>query len=202
MGRSAHCVFYPLSEHAHPSDRRHRSQDAHDCSAPRSYNVLGDAALQRKEKAREVLMKHFPDQPIREIEKPIAHNRDPKRLGQGVLEESPPSAVTTSTPNLDEVKPKTKTKEDKVWEIHVKKVKMSAKPLIPSQKDDGDRRFFELKSGVVDPAEVIKWKDVGKMSGVLEKVWVNGVRSSFLPSRALTSVHTRWKDSRRSAGEK
>lgn len=68
-----------------------------------------------------------------------------------------------------------KTKEDKLWDIHLRKIKMSAKPLDPKQKADQDRRFFELKSGVTGKDEVDGWMKSGKMPGTLEKLWVHQV---------------------------
>lgn len=69
-----------------------------------------------------------------------------------------------------------KTREDKLWDLHVRKVRMAAvaldgKPLVGG----GERRFFEWGTGTA--GEVRAWVGSGKWGGKkLERAWVPVVR--------------------------
>ena len=184
--------------------RRHRRQDDHSCPAPRDHTTRSDAADARKVKAADILAKHFPHHPAKEIAKPTAHTRDlkrqrptsPPRLSPGVptqpidssSSEFPPpgadkvdsSAGTGKAVSQDIGSGKVasvKSKEVKLFELQIRKLRMGAKPLDPKQKPDKDRRFFELKSGVTDLGAVETWRENGTTLAGTEKVWIHQVRS-------------------------
>lgn len=135
-----------------------------------------------------MLDKHFPGRKEKGMVKPVAHTRDTKRLRPDSPERLPPSVQaeqvaqtqgvnsTGQGGEAQEVLVK-KTKEDKMWDIQLRKIKMSAKPLDPKQKGDVDRRFFELRAGVTSQAQVEEWEKSGKIVGSVDKLWIHQVCS-------------------------
>ena len=138
----------------------------------------------RKQQAKDVLAKHFPDRAEKEYRKPIAHTRDLKRTRPASPERLPPSlqptaaqptAQPTSTADTAGERPRAKTKSEKMHDIQLKKLRMAAKPLIMGQKPDLPRRWFELREGLTASDEVEGWRASGKVGGVTLKVWVHEV---------------------------
>ena len=86
-----------------------------------------------------------------------------------------------------------KTKQAKMFDIHLKKIRMSAKPLDPRSRPDQPRRFFELRAGVTSRSEVEAWVATGKMAGVVDKVWVHEVSAVCLAGCCADgSDHASW----------
>lgn len=89
-----------------------------------------------------------------------------------------PKSTKPAEPTLVPVEPipevkKPKTKEEKLWDIHVRKVKSLAtlfKGISSSGKGDQARRYFEWSSG--EFAAIEAWEGNGKWSGKLERSWV------------------------------
>lgn len=162
---------------------RHRSQKGHSCSGPLDYTKRDDAAQERKRKAQEVLAQHFPEAVGRSVPKPpppktIQKTRaaSPARLPPS-LQEQPSSSE--SNPTKPESQKRPKTKSEKLFDIHVRKIRSLAKPLDGKVKE-GDKRFFECVPGVTDGAKVKKWEEVGKLDSKPERYWVLAVSGSVL----------------------
>jgi hypothetical protein len=94
----------------------------------------------------------------------------------GVIDAGPGQAETSEKPIPG------KSKEAKLFELQLRKLRIGAKPLEPRQKPDKDRRFFEVKWGVTDSEAVENWKESGKVLAGTEKVWIHQV--SFARGRS------------------
>ena len=160
---------------------RHRSQVAHECSAPLDFNERQEAAVQRKSRAQEVLARTMPGFTGRVIPKPPP-GRDVQRIQTNDEEveavQSPPSG-DAATPR-ETLPTKGKSKADKVYEMHLRKLRSLAKPLDGSQKPNGvERRFFECATD--EKGDLVKrWEEEGKWEGKLERVWVKTVSLLYL----------------------
>ncbi|WVQ79904.1 hypothetical protein IAT38_002004 [Cryptococcus sp. DSM 104549] len=152
---------------------RHRAQTSHSCTAPLEHNARHDAFLARRAKAREIIAQHFPEQADRVVPKPpppkdVVRKRppSPERLPPS-LQPQPVAAATDGAGAK-----KTKTKAEKLWDLHLRKVRSSATRLgIGSTVLDEERRFFEW--GVdLDGVKVKGWQEKGKWEGKLERAWV------------------------------
>jgi len=147
------------------------------------YTKRDEAAQERKRKAQEVLAQHFPEAVGRSVPKPpppktIQKTRpaSPPRLPPS-LQQHPSSS--TSAPTQPESQKRLKTKSEKLFDIHVRKVRSLARPLDGKVKE-GDKRFFESVPGVTDGAKVKKWEEVGKLESKSERYWVLTVSVSVL----------------------
>ena len=196
----------------------HRRQDDHDCPAARDYTVRSDAADARKVKAAETLSKHFPSHPAKEIAKPTAHTRDLKRPHPSTSSLAPdlghppdgPAAVIASSPLT--ALPSTvgaegsgekipKSKQTKLFDLHLRKLRIGAKPLDSRQRPDLPRRFFEIKHGVTESDTVTGWQG-GKALPGLDKVWMHEVSAVFRDCKGGTkSDHAYWQSAGHSSGE-
>ena len=146
------------------------------------------------------MAQRFPNQQPKVIAKPVAHTRDLKHVeavkdkpsphstsaGTSSTTETPaagPSPATTSATMPSTAKPKTKA--DKLYDIHVRKVKMAAKPLDPTQSTmaGDEKRYFETSFRCVEQAIVDEFMAKGSTTGVSrERVWVPSVRSPVGPN--------------------
>jgi hypothetical protein len=117
------------------ADYRHRSQEAHECTAPRALHARQDAAAVRREKAAEVMAKHFPSQAGKE------RLRMPKQVDR-TRTGSPPRPSTSSSPTASsaaptaapppaEPAPAALTANDKLYKLHQTKTRSLARPLDP-----------------------------------------------------------------------
>lgn len=170
---------------------RHRQQAKHSCPGPLDYTHRSEAALARKSQAQSILAKHFPEAVGRVIPKPPA-GRDVQRPRPKSPEKLPPSlsqptvssndctSSSTTIGNEKQEDKKVKTKNEKLYDIHLKKIRSLAVPLDKKQKADGrDRRFFEISLGEAKLVEVDEsWRGNGKWAKV-ERVWVLSVRASI-----------------------
>nr|XP_031860696.1 uncharacterized protein CI109_003739 [Kwoniella shandongensis]KAA5527768.1 hypothetical protein CI109_003739 [Kwoniella shandongensis] len=166
----------------------HRAQTSHSCSAPLIHEKRYDAFLSRRTQAQEILAQHFPEQvgrvipkppPGREVikKRPKSPERSPPSV-QATLSSSSTSGLSTSNENAtaqtSSASKKPKTKAEKLWEIQIRKIKMGAKPLSPTGSGsvaDDEKRFFEW--GVDLERKGVKgWKDGGKWTGKVERVWI------------------------------
>jgi len=73
-----------------------------------------------------------------------------------------------------------------MFELHIRKLRIGAKALDPKQKPDKDRRFFEIRQGVTSMEDITAWKDGGKASAGVDKVWIHQV--SLCTKRTLRQV--------------
>ncbi|KAL7419362.1 AN1-type zinc finger protein 1 [Cryptotrichosporon argae] len=154
----------------------HREQSSHGCTGPSLTDARHDALIAHQARGRETLAAHgiVPKPKI-----PMPAQRDTAKRPADV---SPPSmpATQAATPgasatDLERVqgpalKPK-RTKEDVLWDVHVRKVKSAAKPLIKGAKaiDVAQRR--SVAWAVLDAARVAQWQK-GTKSDKAEKAWV------------------------------
>jgi hypothetical protein len=141
----------------------------------------------RKVQAQAVLAKTFPQHAGKAVSKP-----PPARAvdaGSSRMKAPTPSKATTTKRAADQValpsaaregdkgEVKTaKSKEEKLWDIHVRKVKSLAMPLkggVGITADQQDRRFFEWGKGDEEALRV--WSYGGKWTGQLERSWVPAV---------------------------
>jgi hypothetical protein len=93
------------------------------------------------------------------------------------LQQHPSSSNSTPTEPGSQKRPKTKS--EKLFDIHVRKIRSFAKPLDGKVKE-GDKRFFECVPGVTDIAKVKNWEEVGKLDSKPERYWVLTVSGSVL----------------------
>ncbi|RSH92318.1 hypothetical protein EHS25_008733 [Saitozyma podzolica] len=153
----------------------HRQQAAHACSAPEDFNDRHEAFLSRRTHALEVLARTFPDQAARSIPKPPPQRdvvRPPSAMTTSRGSDQPPTAVSSSSTTQTQIQDngKTKSKAEKLYDMHLRKLRSLAKPLDPKRRD-GEKRFFEWGIGDVENAR--KWADSGKWEGgKLERSWV------------------------------
>lgn len=170
-------------------DFRHRAQTAHSCTAPLAHQVRHDASIVRKANARAILGKTFPDQVGRVIPKPPPAKEDSRKPPS---RQHPPKTVIpelgmmndpgSSGDTAQTAKP-VKTKEDKLWDVHVRKVRSLATPLLAESKATGERVFFEY--GLGSSEDVKQWEEGGTWAGKVDRSWVAAVRS--IPVSMATS---------------
>ncbi|OCF77110.1 hypothetical protein I204_02820 [Kwoniella mangroviensis CBS 8886] len=172
----------------------HRSQSTHSCTAPLDHNVRHDAFLERRDKAREIISQRFPDFRDRVIPKPppgkdvvktqSVKTQTQRKEDNRTTELSKSSSGSGSGEGIcqdnaavDQLKPKIKSKADRLWDIHLKKIRMTAEPLLKLARNDSmtERVFFEWTMDLMQIQEnVRKWKESGKWSGGrLERGWVD-----------------------------
>ncbi|KAK6903557.1 hypothetical protein I203_107062 [Kwoniella mangroviensis CBS 8507] len=172
----------------------HRSQSTHSCTAPLDHNVRHDAFLERRDKAREIISQRFPDFRDRVIPKPppgkdvvktqSVKTQTQRKEDNRTTELSKSSSGSGSGEGIcqdnaavDQLKPKIKSKADRLWDIHLKKIRMTAEPLLKLARNDSmtERVFFEWTMDLMQIQEnVRKWKESGKWSGgKLERGWVD-----------------------------
>ncbi|KAK8847557.1 hypothetical protein IAR55_005416 [Kwoniella newhampshirensis] len=165
----------------------HRAQTSHTCPAPLVHNERHDAFLTRRERAQQVIGQHFPEHkgkvvpkppPAREIvrKRPSSPERLPPSLQQPTASGSDSSIATSSRGDgSSSITTVRKTKAEKMWEIHVRKIRMGAQPLIPGgggAGTDTEKRFFEWGTDL-DRSRVEGWKTQGqKWVAKLDRVWV------------------------------
>lgn len=196
----AFCVVYGFSQLSSSSvfadilRFSHRAQDKHSCVSPADYNSRQEAAEARKVAARAIISKNFPNMANKSIPKPPPP-KDVVRVRPLSPERLPPSlrpAIGADTSNTTRgssetpvsAKTAVKTKAEKLAEIHVRKIRSLAKPLIARTggvSDDLERRFFEWGSDASGSGgNVQKWVQTGKWTGgVLERSWVESVSHPF-----------------------
>ncbi|WVR04779.1 hypothetical protein IAU60_001791 [Kwoniella sp. DSM 27419] len=152
----------------------HRSQAAHSCTAPLVHHQRHDAFLERRAKARELVSQHFPDHGSRVIPKPPPP-RDIIRKKPPSPERLPPSLQARLDPAPESSGPtaasRVKTKAEKLWDIHLRKVRSMATPLVKGAKAEGERRFFEWSIDL-SQARVDVWRETAKMNGKPDRAWV------------------------------
>ncbi|WVO14803.1 hypothetical protein L204_102442 [Cryptococcus depauperatus] len=147
----------------------HRAQTSHSCSSPLIHNARHDAFLDRRTKAQELISKQFPghrDLPERRLPQQRDVVKMPKLEGR-----SQPEPLPAKSDSLEEPR-KTKTKAEKLWDIHLRKVKSTATSLghgneIPLE----DKKFFEWDVDL-DGEKVKRWQGTGKWDGKLRRAWV------------------------------
>lgn len=101
--------------------------------------------------------------------KPL-HENSPTEAQGGVSMEDRAGVAKTTV--------RSKTKEEKLWDIHVRKIRSLAAPLrgAPSDVGNQERRYFEWGVGSVDGVKA--WEGGGKWSGKVERNWVLAVSGS------------------------
>lgn len=106
------------------------------------------------------------------------------------VERKPPEPSPRATDSKDalpveqHVVTKVKTKAEKLYEMHLRKLRSLAKPLDPSQQgsEERERRFFEW--GTEQRGQGAEaWEKEGKVEGKLERVWVMAVSLQFTMKR-------------------
>jgi len=195
----AFCTMYLSYSHSyHPKHQRrdqahvasrHRAQTNHGCSAPLDFTARQDAAILRKARAQDVLARTMPAHQGKVIAKPPP-GRDVERIRPTPIPKlSQPSSnadaaamMAASAP--EEEKSMAKSRAEKLYETHLRKVRSLAKPLNSRQKGEGERRFFEW--AVDERGEGFeKWEKDGKWDGKTERVWIMSVTCLHLQSRLL-----------------
>ncbi|TXT13126.1 hypothetical protein VHUM_01527 [Vanrija humicola] len=149
----------------------HRAQDAHDCTAPRFYDARHDATIARREKAKQLLARNFPQQAAKErvtMPKQVDRTRSSKA-------EEPKSGPTTAanTDTTAQVVPPAATPgpEDKLFKAHLMTIRSLAKPLEP--------RFASASR---DESVSVEW--VVDESGSRVRQWVAGPEGKYNPKAA------------------
>nr|XP_019008317.1 uncharacterized protein I206_06874 [Kwoniella pini CBS 10737]OCF47098.1 hypothetical protein I206_06874 [Kwoniella pini CBS 10737] len=144
---------------------KHRSQISHSCSKPLIENSRYDSFLKRQLKAKEIINKQFPEFKNRIIPKPppskdiikkeLKSNKLPSTSSSSVVELDKLNSENTISNKIinNEIsktmimtKTKTKTKDDKLWDINLKKLRMTSESLINKEiKIDNSLKitFFE-----------------------------------------------------------
>ncbi|ORX34028.1 hypothetical protein BD324DRAFT_638092 [Kockovaella imperatae] len=161
----------------------HRQQKAHSCSGPKDYTVREDAAAIRKSRAQEVLEKTFPGQAGKTIPKvgpkvddtrikPSSPPRLPPSLPPAASAPSPSEPTAESDPGASSGSVRVKTRAEKIYEIHIRKIKSLAKPLDSRQRASDERRFFEWCVDLSGKG-LSGWKATGKYDGKAERSWAN-----------------------------
>ncbi|CAK9786882.1 hypothetical protein CC85DRAFT_331550 [Cutaneotrichosporon oleaginosum] len=111
---------------------KHRSQEAHECGAPRALHARQVAAAVRREKAAEVLARHFPGHTKERLG--IPKQVDRTRTGSPPRSEQSGAAPTVAAPpppRESPVPPATLTADDKLYKLHQIKTRSLARPLDP-----------------------------------------------------------------------
>ena len=81
----------------------------------------------------------------------------------------PPEQVEAVIPTRETAR--VKSKEEKVYDMHLRKLRSLAKALDARQKGEGEKRFFEW--AVDEMGEGLsRWGTDGKWEGKVERVWV------------------------------
>ncbi|WWC86739.1 uncharacterized protein L201_001617 [Kwoniella dendrophila CBS 6074] len=181
----------------------HRLQISHNCTAPLDHNVRHDAFLERRLKAKALISKQFPEYKDRIIPKPPPgkdvdirqklESKDPSNTASTSLHTQKQSQTTissseASSPNIPQpkvvevqvepIKPKAKSKAEKLWDIHLKKIRMTSEPLNKGSStlsESIERVFFEWQIDLTQN-KVKNWKVIGKSDIKTEKpnrAWVS-----------------------------
>lgn len=173
------------------TDSSHRSQNAHNCEAPREDTARQDATQARIERAKEVMSKHFPNAANRErLKMPpqVDKKREPPKPEQRPVPPSVQQADSTAAPAPTAAAPMpaaTPSAEDKVFKLHCMKTRSLAKPLDPKVK----REDCVAVEWVVAAAERVRARppkyDPSKRAAELgtpkpERLWLPNVRSDAL----------------------
>ncbi|KAL1407312.1 hypothetical protein Q8F55_006734 [Vanrija albida] len=160
----------------------HRSQDAHACPAPRFYDARHDATIARREKAKELLAKNFPQQAAKErltMPKQVDRTRSSKleeskpvpdtraAATETQVQATPPAAAAPSTPAA----PRPAGPEDKLFKAHLMTIRSLAKPLEP--------RFASVSR---DESVAIEW--VVDESGSKLRSWAEQPAGKYNPKAA------------------
>jgi hypothetical protein len=106
--------------------------------------------------------------------------RPPPAMTTSRGSDQPPTAVSSSSTTQTQIQDngKTKSKAEKLYDMHLRKLRSLAKPLDPKRRD-GEKRFFEW--GIGDVQNARKWADSGKWEGgKLERSWVLQVSSTLM----------------------
>lgn len=166
---------------------RHRAQTSHSCPAPLIHNVRHDDFLVRRSRAEDLIAKNFAGHKDR-VERKMPIQKDVVKRPRTEEDKLPPSvqpaqSTSTATPETTqeerEVEKKVKSKAEKLWDIHLRKIRSTATHLggganIP----DMDKIFFEWGIDLTG-TKVKTWK--GKWDTKLERAWVREV-SHFEPN--------------------
>ncbi|OWZ34169.1 hypothetical protein C356_05300 [Cryptococcus neoformans c45] len=156
----------------------HRAQTSHSCPAPLVHNARHDAFLVRRSQAEDLIAKNFAGHKDR-VERKMPAQRDVVKKPRIEEERLPPSlqpaqSASTASPELTQgeakVEKKIKSKAEKLWDIHLRKVRSTATCLggganIP----DKEKVFFEWGVDLTG-AKVKVWK--GKWDTKLERAWI------------------------------
>ncbi|KIR26330.1 hypothetical protein I309_04845 [Cryptococcus deuterogattii LA55] len=156
----------------------HRAQTSHSCPAPLIHNVRHDDFLVRRSRAEDLIAKNFAGHKDR-VERKMPIQKDVVKRPRTEEDKLPPSvqpaqSTSTATPETTqeerEVEKKVKSKAEKLWDIHLRKIRSTATHLggganIP----DMDKIFFEWGIDLTG-TKVKTWK--GKWDTKLERAWV------------------------------
>ncbi|GMK59375.1 hypothetical protein CspeluHIS016_0703900 [Cutaneotrichosporon spelunceum] len=159
---------------------RHRSQEAHECAAPRALSARHDAQIGRREKAAEVMAKHFPAQVGKE-RMAVPKQVDRTRTGSPPRQ-SPPVANPELAPAPNPV-PSTAslTANDKLYKLHQTKTRSLARPLdtkIPRDESAAveflvDEAGTRIKAWLADEGKYAPSAAAAAMgTGKPERIWV------------------------------
>lgn len=163
------------------ADDSHRAQDAHACSAPRFYDARHDTTIARREKAKELLAKHFPQQAAKErltMPKQVDRTRSSKpdastpATSTKAAATEPPATVTPpiETPATP-APPRPAGPEDKLFKAHLMTIRSLAKPLEP--------RFASTSR---DESVTVEW--VVDESGSRVRQWAEAPAGKYNPKAA------------------
>ena len=87
----------------------------------------------------------------------------------------PPSLQPAPAPEpIPQTEKKRKTTAEKMYDIHVRKLRSLAKPLDGKQRPIEERRFFEWTVDL-EGKGIKGWGESGKYEGKLERAWVHTV---------------------------
>ena len=160
---------------------RHRQQDQHACPGPRDYTARNDAAEERRTKAKLLLERNFPGISQKSKPKPPEQKSVVNRKRDSVAIAGPSRLPTASPASVQEAiatEKKPKTKEDKLHELHISKIRSTAVALDSrAQVDDTrEKRYFEWSLAETDAkARVEAWVGSGKWAAKPERAWVLSV---------------------------
>ncbi|WVQ75823.1 hypothetical protein IAR50_005456 [Cryptococcus sp. DSM 104548] len=154
----------------------HRAQTSHSCSGPLQHNVRHDAYLARRSQAADLISHNFPGHKERDsVRGKMPVQKDVERLPPKREETLPPSLQPPPDPPQEEPalpKEKVKTKADKLWDIHIRKVRSSATRLgLGGEVPQEEKRYFEWAVDVKGKG-VEGWKKEGKWLGKPIRSWV------------------------------
>ncbi|BEJ14719.1 hypothetical protein CspHIS471_0404860 [Cutaneotrichosporon sp. HIS471] len=156
---------------------KHRSQEAHECTAPRALSARQDAQIVRRDKAAEVMAKHFPTQAGKER---IAVPKQVDRTRTGSPPRLNPSSSTVPNP-APAPNPAILTANDKLYKLHQTKTRSLARPLdakVPRDEsaalefvvDEGGSRVRAWLAGGGKYAPMATGVAIG--TGKPERIWV------------------------------
>lgn len=189
------CVALPNNEHWNITDSRHRSQEAHECTAPRELSARNDAVMERRDKAKELLAKHFPQQAAREravMPQQVDKTRSAPPPSQSSQPQPMDAAATPITPVPPAPAPApARSADEKLYKLHLTKIRSLARPLDAKVSRDasaavefvvdegGDRvRVWTEAEGKYAPTAVAAALGTAKP----ERIWVPIVRPSAIYS--------------------